>query len=200
MWTWIWLTAQSLYGLVSAYAFTIMLGMPGETPFSEDAIPAELQTSDLLQLVTAALTLLAFAVSGFLILKWIYRVNSNAHVYSSEMKVSPGWNVGFFFVPIANLWKPFQGIRETWEVSTMHGWDVPGWVRWWWGLWLASNFLGNASFRVELGAETIQDMMVAAFLDTVSAIVGIPVALLLIRLIRTLTAAQEAMRHGETFA
>ena len=73
-------------------------------------------------------------------------------------------------------------------------------MRWWWGLWLATNFIGNASFRIELQAETVQSVAAAALLDIVSAIVSVPLALLLIRLIRTLTAAQEALHHGETFA
>ena len=57
-------------------------------------------------------------------------------------------------------------------------------MRWWWGLWLATNFIGNASFRIELQAETIQSVAAAALLDIVSAIVSVPLALLLIRLIR----------------
>jgi hypothetical protein len=157
-------------------------------------------TSDVAIGISGLLMFLTFLVSGFLTLKWIHRVNSNAHLYSSEMSVSPGWNVGFFFIPIANLWKPFQGVRETWEVSNMHNQEVPGWMRWWWGLWLATNFIDNASFRIGLQSETAEGATIAAFPDIVSAIVSVPLALLLIRLIRTLTAAQEAMHHGETFA
>ncbi len=200
MWTWIWLAAQALYGAASVYTFLLLLALPGDTPVSFEATPPELETSDWAIAISGLLLFACFLISGFLILKWIHRVNSNAHLYSSEMNVSPGWNVGFFFIPFANLWKPFQGVRETWEVSTMHNQEVPGWMRWWWGCWLATNFIGNASFRIGMEAKTAQASSVAAFLDIVAAIVGIPLALCLIRLIRTLTAAQEAMHHGETFA
>ncbi|MGZ8997894.1 MAG: DUF4328 domain-containing protein [Allosphingosinicella sp.] len=200
LWTWIWLGAQLLYGAASVFAFATLATLPGDTPVSMTASPPELMTSDLGLAISGLVLILTFFASGFLVLKWIHRVNSNAHVYSSEMNVSPGWNVGFFFIPIANLWKPFQGVRETWEVSFLQNREVPGWMRWWWGCWLATNFIGNASFRIALEAETAEGASMAALLDIVSAIVSVPLALLLIRLIRTLTSAQEAMHHGETFA
>jgi len=200
LWTWIWLGAQALYGAAAGYALFILSTIPGDTQVSFDTSPPELMTSDLVLAGAGLLTVLTSLVSGFLILKWIHRANSNAHAYSNEMNVTPGWNVGFFFIPIANLWKPFQGIRETWEVSNMHSPDVPGWIRWWWGLWLVTNFIANASFRIEFRAETAQSLSVAAILDITTSILALPLALLLIRLIRTLTAAQEALHHGETFA
>lgn len=30
---------------------------------------------------------------------------------------TPGWTVGWFFVPIANFWKPYQAVREIWWAS-----------------------------------------------------------------------------------
>ena len=200
VWTWIWLGVQLPFAAISAYTVAILASLPGETPASIDSPPPELAAIDWPLIVIGVATFAVFVISGFLILKWIYRVNSNAHVYSGEMKVSPGWNVGFFFIPIANLWKPFQGLRETWEVSTMHTREVPGWMRWWWACWLAGNFIDNASFRISLQSETVEGITYSSCLDILSAIVEIPLALLLIRLIRTLTAAQEAMHHGETFA
>lgn len=200
LWIWIWLGVQSLYGAASAYALAMLATIPADTPVSFESPIPELMTSDLALAGTGGLMFLAFLVSGFLILKWIHRVNSNAQLYSREMNVTPGWNVGFFFIPIANLWKPFQGVRETWEVCNSQNPEVPGWMRWWWALWLITNMLGNASLRIGLEAETAQSLTVGAILDIIAALLSFPLALLLIRLIRTLTAAQEAMHHGETFA
>jgi hypothetical protein len=200
LWTWIWLICQSLYGLASLYALSILVTLPPETPVTFEESPPELATSDLVLLAPVLLNFVTFLISGFLILKWIYRTNANAHIYSNEMNVGPGWNIGFFFIPIANLWKPFQGLREAWETFHWHDKVVPGWMRWWWGCWLATNFVDNLSFRIQLQGETAEAATAAAVLDIVSAIVSVPLALLLVRLIRTLTAAQEAVRHSETFA
>lgn len=200
LWTWIWLGAQMLYGLASAPTLMLMFEIAGATGSGFDSRPPELSTFNLTRLVAAFFATVASVASGFLILKWVHRINANAQLYSSEMNVSPGWNVGFFFVPIANLWKPFQGIRESWEVSDGLGSRVPGWMRWWWGCWLAANFINIAGFWIWLQADTFGSVSADAFLDMVSAIVAVPLALLLIRLIRTLTAAQEAKHGSETFA
>ena len=34
---------------------------------------------------------------------------------------TPGWSVGWFFVPIMNPWKPFQAMREIWQASAEPG-------------------------------------------------------------------------------
>jgi hypothetical protein len=202
LWTWIWLAFQSLYALASAYSLMDLSRLPPDTPMTfTDPAPPEIEMSYNAVGIAALLHLVAFAISGFLILRWIHRVNSNAQTWSSTMGVSPGWNVGFFFIPIANLWKPFQGVRETWEAS-QSGPDylVPTWVRWWWACWLATSILGNISFRIELQGSTASAAAFGAAIDVVTGIIGIPLALLLIRLIRELTAAQESRQHGDTFA
>ena len=202
LWTWIWLAFQSLYALACVYSLMDLMRLPPDTPMAfSDPSPPQIEMSYNAVGIAALLHLIAFAISGFLILKWIHRTNSNAQTWSSTIGVSPGWNVGFFFIPFANLWKPFQGVRETWQVS--HGGldsPVPGWMRWWWAFWLATTILGNISFRIELQGTTVSAAQAGAAIDIVSGILGIPLALLLIRLVRELTAAQEAMHHGDTFA
>jgi len=200
--TWVWLAVQSIYAIAALYSFLELSALPADTPMAfADPVPPEIETSMNAVGIAALLHFLAFAVSGFLILRWIHRANSNAQAWSSTMGVSPGWNVGFFFIPIANLWKPFQGVRETWEAS-QSGSDflAPVWMNWWWACWLATNILGNISFRIGIQAGTAGETAIGAAIDVVAGIIGIPLALLLVRLIRELTAAQESRQHGDTFA
>jgi len=52
---------------------------------------------------------------GVIFLRWIYRTNKNLHVLSSEhMTFSPGWSLGWYFIPVANLFKPYQAMKEIW--------------------------------------------------------------------------------------
>jgi hypothetical protein len=52
--------------------------------------------------------------------------------------------VGWWFVPLANLVKPFETVRELWKAShgvarrSLNTWPVIGW---WWALWLAGSAL-----------------------------------------------------------
>jgi hypothetical protein len=49
---------------------------------------------------------------------WVYRTNRNAWALGVEgMKHSPGWSVGWFFVPVMGLFMPYLVIKELWKAS-----------------------------------------------------------------------------------
>ncbi|MBI1404869.1 MAG: DUF4328 domain-containing protein [Caulobacter sp.] len=77
-----------------------------------------------------------------IMLMWFYRANKNARALSSGLEITPGWAVGFFFIPIMSLYKPYQAISEIWRsAASPYGWkglDDPAIIRWWWGLYLVS--------------------------------------------------------------
>ena len=56
--------------------------------------------------------------STVLFLIWTYKVNYNAHRMSSyRMNYTPKWAVLWYFIPIANFWKPYQALKETFRAS-----------------------------------------------------------------------------------
>ena len=167
-----------------------------ETPASfGGALPGEGWISVFQGLSALAQTLI-FLVCGFLCLKWIYRMSLNAHSLAPNMKVSPAWGVGWFFVPFASLWKPFQGVRESWQVSAAAGgpdWQVqpvPPLLRWWWGLWLASNIIGNVSLRLQMNATSAGGLAISGALSLLQDIANVPLDVLFIFVVRRLTALQ----------
>lgn len=62
---------------------------------------------------------------------------------------SPGWAIGGWFIPYANLVIPFLVLREAWKAAEAPflppgAWRqvrIPSWVGWWWGLWVAAAAL-----------------------------------------------------------
>ncbi len=80
---------------------------------------------------------------------WIFRANRNARALSPRaLENSAGWAVGWFFVPIASLWKPYEVMREIYKASRApHDWltakntDIVGW---WWGTYILGNAIGLA--------------------------------------------------------
>ena len=79
---------------------------------------------------------------------WIFRANQNARALGAQgMKFSPGWCVGWFFIPIMNFIKPYQAVREIWRASSSDeaiAWDsvqTPLLLKVWWTLWVLSQFL-----------------------------------------------------------
>ena len=99
--------------------------------------------------LTALFVLLMLVVTGFVTLNWTYRVSRNAHSLARGLDVPPQWAVGWYFVPVASVWKPFQALREVWQVGVDPArWrtrKTPAIMRWWWGFWLAGNLAGTWS-------------------------------------------------------
>lgn len=136
---------------------------------------------------------------------WIYRASANAHALSGEMDISPGWAVGWYFVPFANLVKPFQAMRETWMASHYRtGWQgesSPPLLFAWWGLWLATNVISNISFRMGLGEDVgLEQLETIAALDLGAALLNLPLVIILIVIMRRIEAAQLSEPYVETFA
>lgn len=183
--------------LLSAYAATNILAT-GLMAMSPTPLFAghSFGLAEAASLVESILLFACFVVVG----RWIYRASVNAHAMSDTMDVSPGWAVGWYFIPFANLVKPFQAMREIWHVS--HGSSggfrdgTPSIVGWWWALWLASNVLGNVAWRLDAKG----DGTGLVPLYTVIALINVPLCFCLITMMREITRSQETTRHAAAFA
>ena len=68
----------------------------------------------LFQLVRG-LVQLATAIVFFI---WLYRANANVRALGADdMMGSPGLGVGWFFIPLANLFMPYMTVRDIWRAS-----------------------------------------------------------------------------------
>jgi hypothetical protein len=120
---------------------------------------------------TAAIDGLAFVATVVVWCVWQHHAQANAVVLSGGgTRFTPGWAVGWWFIPIANLWKPFQTVRELWKSSHGGGWQtVATWslLGWWWATWIAGSLnvrLGsNAQFGLFYGSSTsLEQLSVSA--------------------------------------
>jgi hypothetical protein len=89
-----------------------------------------------LQTPVALLALVLFLV-------WLARANGNLRALSGEqMEFTPGWAVGWFFVPFANFVMPYRVVKEIWQVSRRQEEDRSTFlVGWWWCLSVAGYAL-----------------------------------------------------------
>ena len=106
-------------------------------------------------------------VTAILVLTWIHRANHNARqLGAADMQFTPGWAIGWYFVPIAWFWKPYQAMREIWRASRnpadWRGAPVSPLLRWWWVLWIVPTWsllvvdLAARRDLDEAGAETLE--------------------------------------------
>jgi len=147
----------------------------------------------------------AAVASAVLVLVWIHRANYNARALGATgLKMTPGWAVGWYFVPIAWFWKPYQAMKEIWQASIdpKHWWRQGGspLLSWWWGLWLAGWWvpvlLAGGPIRIQFGrAETVavRAETMEAVGDIAVDILHVPLTLILLMIIDRIHSRQ--MEH-----
>lgn len=109
---------------------------------------------------------------------WTYRVNANIHALgAANLRFTPGWAVGWYFVPIANLWKPYQVMKEIWRASkNPSGWQDEGSssiIGWWWFLWIVSNVqvsIGSSPEPETLDAAMTPFGLISVALDVIATV------------------------------
>ena len=168
---------------------------------SRDTALAAAQASDTRQQVIGITQFVTFFVSGVFILKWIYRANLNAHRLGAQgMEFSPGWSIGWYFIPFANLFQPFRAMKEIWRASQnpvdWRSGSTPALLGWWWFVWIVSNIAGNISFRISTAAHDLDTAILASTARIFSDAVDVPLCLILLSIVKSITAMQTA-RHAE---
>lgn len=189
-------TGRAAVIAVACYAVSNLLA--AITAFFMPPDAAEFGPAD----IAAIAAFFILIASMIFVARWIYRTNANAHSFSNAVSITPGWSIGWFFVPFANLTKPYQGVKETWQASH----EVAGrfdevetpLLPWWWGLWLATNVASTMSFR--LADTSGESMSVLLGFDILVAIADVILCALLIQLITRLCRTQVVASHGGIFA
>jgi hypothetical protein len=134
--------------------------------------------------------LLVLAVLAVLFLVWVYRTNAYLRLTSGyPIRATPGWAVAWYFVPIANLFRPLRDMRDIWRASHGGASGGLGLVNAWWAAFLVSNVVWLAAPAPELTSAS------AYMLDSLSylaadAVSVIPCALTLVLVTRTARACE----------
>ncbi len=149
---------------------------------------ADLTGLEILYVVTAFALAIVAIVNIILWCMWLHRAARNVNEAGFDrFEFTPGWAVGWHFVPFANLVQPFRVMRQIWNASAADANDLDGSapnVNLWWGTWLASGILGNASTRIAQQAESSETLyfgVVLAAAASAAALVAIPTAMIMIR-------------------
>jgi hypothetical protein len=115
---------------------------------------------------------------------------------------TPAWSVGWYFVPIANLWKPYQAMAETFRASSDWSGDrrswrrvrVPAIVPLWWGAWIASSIADQVSMQLLESARSDDAYARAYLVDIAASVVSIALAVIAFALVKTLGDMQDQRR------
>lgn len=175
--------------------------------FSSDA---ELQTAadanDTRQVVVSVIDIAIFTLTYILVGRWIYFSSKNVRAFGAVgLTIRPGWAVGWYFIPIANLWKPYQAMKELWQASS----EPSDWARQrppsllptWWSLWIAMNINAQVLGRLSANAVSIADFKTAAVVGITNAALKTALCVVFLKLIGQITRLQiETQEHKTTIA
>src|SRR3989442_1773133 len=154
------------------------------------------------QQVIGLLRLALFVVNSIVFARWIYRANQNVRALGATgLRATPGWAVGSFFVPVFNLWKPYQAMKELWQASqnpaAWQGVTRTALLPLWWTIWLLGNVLEQASFKATMSAMSapqLETLKGAIAQQMLSDIVFIPLCIVAVTLVSRICRAQEVAR------
>lgn len=144
--------------------------------------------NDIREALVGYITILLNIITGIFFLKWIYRANYNARqLGASGLKFSPGWSVGYYFIPIVNLWKPYQAMNEIWKASSNpNNWTIEpdSWLLGiWWILWVGSKFVGRAVSSFASKADSIKELINSSVYQIITETIDMALCVVAISLV-----------------
>lgn len=101
---------------------------------------SDLVGADNLSLGVGVGYLLSYVAAGVVFLAWLWRARRNAENLSPDgHRLTRGWTIGGWLVPVVNLWFPFRVTEDIWNASRPADVVAPGTpVRRWWFVWIAA--------------------------------------------------------------
>ena len=158
---------------------------------------AAAEASDARQNFIAIGSFVLLIVTAIVFLMWVYRSCANVHTFGAQnLRITPGWSVGWFFVPIASLWMPYKGMSQIMRASrNPANWEAEPTgplVGWWWFFYLFTYITNTIVARLAKDAETIEDMLTASTLTTGSYVFDVINAGVALALVRTIYKYQTA--------
>ena len=154
---------------------------------------AAANANDLREQIIGLIYIIAYIFSGIAFIKWFRRSYFNLHQKVQTLSFSEGWAAGSWFVPIINLYRPFQIMKELY-LETNKILLNKGLIKkeslsikpleLWWTLWIISSLIGQFVFKSSMKAETIDELTISTVASLISDIIRIPLALITIKIIK----------------
>ena len=169
---------NTLVLVANSAALTLRLQLLGKMTSggfaSQAAVLQAAQASDRVVQVVAILlvaSVIAAYVAGGM---WIYRAASNARGLGARgLHDSPGWAVGWYFIPVASLFRPFAAMEQLYKASFAPiGWQskpTPTLLRAWWAAWLIAGYYGYIVTFVARNNTSIAGLRLVTMLQIVES-------------------------------
>ena len=160
----------------------------GEVLYKEDHAWLWLGLSGIPLIISCITLMIAF-------LMWIHRAYSNLPFLGNDNpKTTPGWAVGWWFIPIASLFKPYDVMKEISIWSAEDGVEISrntlGFpLNLWWAFWIGCYFL--SVIAEYFPATNLEEYRNTILLNIVVFSMFIISGILMLKIVSSITYSQE---------
>lgn len=186
----IWIAlAMNCISLISSYFQYDLL----QTAANGGEISTEAVTSnDNREQAIGIIQLIVFLVSAITFIQWFRRAYFNLHLRVNHLSNSEGWAAGCWFMPIVNLFRPYQIMKELFQEThlflkrnnahTKEHLSIAS-LGLWWTFWIIDRFVGQFVFKYAMKADTIDELTTSTIAQLISNGIGIVLAIITINII-----------------
>lgn len=198
-----------LVDLIAAALGYSQVTLVSKTLSGQTITEGDATANDMRQQTIAILQLAAYVITAVFFLIWIYRAQRNLPALGIRRpQYSPAWAVGWFFVPILNLFRPYDVVKELWKEtnpdvgvsdtflkqysSTTKPYSSKSMlIGLWWGFWIASGIVARVASRLSSESSGINEVIAGTWVSMASDALSIVGTLFAILIVKEIDARQE---------
>ena len=165
--------------------------------YSYESMMADADAHEQRDAIIGLIITFLYIACTIIFLRWTYKSSQITHLSGAQgLRFSPGWSVGWYFIPVASFWKPFQAFKQIYQVSIqITDWQnvsIPSSLRWWWGLFIFSVVMSNILIRMYFGVGfnsdlSIDDLKSIYILEVIAYSIDIACILILIKIVKEIS-------------
>lgn len=199
---WIYIAMSVLSIIGGFYQYNLVSNILSNT----SAITTEAAaTNDLIQRIASLASIGSFIILAVFFIRWFRRAYYNLHalpgVYAS---LDEGWAAGAWFVPLLNLVRPYQIMKEIWEgtqqfLSHRITPRSSALVNSWWAIYLGTNIFSGIASRMVSGSANLEDLKTNTIVYILSEVMSIVAAIVAMLLVNRMSEIEnELMKEAQT--
>ena len=179
--------------VIAVGAGLVQAGLVGRIAAGQTFPPEQLQAADARQRLIGIAQIVTLLAGALAFLRWLSLAYGNLPALGAVPRFSRTWAVVFFLIPILNLFRPYQVVRELWRGSGGGGAAIVGW---WWTAHLGTSFLGAQSLTLIATAKTPGEFLIATWAAVAADVCGTLAPALALIIVRGIEEGQARLVAG----
>ncbi len=199
----LWITvAGCIASIISSYLqYDLLLRLKSGIELSD----SQLEGNDTREQIIGIIQIFILVTCAITFIQWFRRAYYNLEqIIPNKLTHSNGWAAGAWFVPILNLFRPVQMMRELYEqtgfllkrqnieIKTNFNHAI---ILWWWAFWIFSEVANRILLKFVDNSNTIDDYMNYSLISTGVELLSAVGAILAVIVVRNYAINEPLLRN-----